>query len=206
MSASSSWGPGPGIGLVHAAAAVGPDGHVLGLDPSPVMRQLAVRRCAREIAAGTVEIRDGTAEDTGCPDASVDAALSVNNVMLWHRAAGLAELARVLRPGGRLVVTVHRQVFDVPPERFRDEVAAAGSADVEVGLRPRRRNSRPSSWWPAGSPAADVRPRRVLGGGRAADARCRSGEGRAVGGPVASGPTTAAQAGSRCEPGAVPPL
>ncbi len=78
-------GHGPGVGLVQAATAVAPGGHVTGVDPSPLMRELAAVRCAEQIAAGVVEVREGTAENTGCPDASVDAVLSVNNVMLWDR-------------------------------------------------------------------------------------------------------------------------
>ncbi|MDP9398829.1 MAG: class I SAM-dependent methyltransferase [Actinomycetota bacterium] len=86
-------------------------------------------------------MREGSAEHTGCPPASVDAVLSVNNVMLWDRQAGFAELARVLRPGGRLVVTVHRHVLDVAPEQLAYDAAAAGFDDVRTSLRPRKRNS-----------------------------------------------------------------
>lgn len=59
-------GHGPGVGLVQAAAAVTPGGQVVALDPSPLMRDLAATRCAAPIAAGVVEIRAGTAENTGC--------------------------------------------------------------------------------------------------------------------------------------------
>lgn len=134
-------GHGPGIGLALAAERVGPTGRVIGVDPSATMRQLAAARCADAIAAGVVEIRDGSAEQTSCADRSMDAAVSVNNVMLWDRQAGLAEAYRVLRPGGRLVITVHRHVLDIPPEQLSREVAAAGFADVGLQLRPRRLNS-----------------------------------------------------------------
>lgn len=134
-------GHGPGLGLVQAAAAVTPAGRVIGVDPSPLMRELAAARCARQVAAGVVVVREGTAEDTGCPADSVDAVLSVNNVMVWDRAAGFAELARVLRPGGRLVVTVHRHVLDVAPDQLARDAAAAGFIDVWTSLRPRKRNS-----------------------------------------------------------------
>ena len=80
-------GHGPGLGLVQAAAAVTPGGRVIGVDPSPLMRELAAARCARQIAAGVVVVREGTAGDSGCPTDSVDAVLSVNNVMLWDRSA-----------------------------------------------------------------------------------------------------------------------
>lgn len=134
-------GHGPGLGLVQAAAAVTPGGRVVGVDPSPLMRELATARCAWQISAGVVAVREGTTEDTGCPSESADAVLSVNNVMLWDRVAGFAELARVLRPGGRLVVTVHRHVLDVAPEQLARDAAAAGFVDVRTSLRPRKRNS-----------------------------------------------------------------
>ena len=71
----------------------------------------------------------------------MDAAISVNNVMFWDRPAALAELHRVLRPGGRLVVTVHRHVLGVPPEQLRDDVTAAGFADPTLSQHDRRFNS-----------------------------------------------------------------
>ena len=132
-------GHGPGIGLALAATAVGSGGRVVGVDPSPLMRQLAARRCAAHISAGVVHVRDGTASSTGCPDASVDVAISVNNVMLWDRPAAFAELRRVLAPGGNLVITVHRRVLDVPPAELEAAARAAGFTDVRASSRARRR-------------------------------------------------------------------
>lgn len=134
-------GHGPGVGLALAADAVTPGGRVIGVDPSATMRDMAVARCAAHLSAGTVVVRDGGAERTGCAEGSMDAVISVNNVMLWDRSAGFAELHRALRPGGRLVVTVHRHVLDVAPERLTDEANSAGFVDVRVGLRERRYNS-----------------------------------------------------------------
>ena len=133
-------GPGPGLGLRLAAAEVSPGGQVIGVDPSAVMRQMAAARCASLVAEGVVTLADGTAERTGCDRASVDAAISVNNIMLWDRPAGFAELARVLRPGGRLVITVHRHVLNVEPAALGDEARHAGLIDVHVDIRPRQRN------------------------------------------------------------------
>lgn len=128
---------GPGLGLAEAASAVTTGGHVLGIDPSPLMRDTAARRCAQQIAEGLVEVRDGTAERTGWPASSVDAAIPVNDVMLWDRAAAFAELSRVLRPSGRLVITASTRVFDVPPGRLGDEARAAGFGDVSVTVTAR---------------------------------------------------------------------
>ncbi|WP_432012281.1 class I SAM-dependent methyltransferase [Streptomyces cucumeris] len=131
-------GPGPGVGLPAAVAAVQPGGRVIAVDPSATMRRAAIRRCAAQIAAGTLEVRDGAAERTGCADATVDAVLSVNNVMLWDRPAGFRELLRVLRPGGRMVLTVHRHVLGIRPERLVTEATGAGFGGVELTLRERR--------------------------------------------------------------------
>lgn len=143
-------GPGPGLGLAAAADAVGPAGHVIGVDPSATMREMASARCAEHIRAGRVEIRDGGAENTGCTDSSMDAAISVNNVMLWDCPAGFTELFRVLRPGGRLVLSVHRHVLDVDPEQLVEDARTAGFTDVSMSLRDRRLNS----------PAVDILARR----------------------------------------------
>lgn len=133
-------GPGPGLGLKLAAERVGPRGWVLGVDPSRLMRDVATARCAALVTAGVVELRDGSAERIGGPDAVAHAAISVNNVMLWDRAAGFAELARVLRPGGRLVLTVHQQVLGVAPDQLAREAEAAGFTDVRLAVTRRQRN------------------------------------------------------------------
>jgi arsenite methyltransferase len=141
-------GFGPGLGLQLAASEVSPKvnpgvsagGQVIGVDPSAVMREMARTRCASLVAEGVVVVADGSAERTGCESASVDAVISVNNIMLWDRPTGFAELARVLRPGGRLVITVHRHVFDVEPAVLGDEARRAGLVDVQVNICPRQRN------------------------------------------------------------------
>jgi SAM-dependent methyltransferase len=97
-------GPGVLLDLLGAAGAA----HVIGVDPSLEMRRLAVRALAGRVAAGQVEVRAGDAAATGLPDAAVDLAVAVNNVAIWPDLdAGVAELRRVLRPGGRLVLSWH---------------------------------------------------------------------------------------------------
>ncbi len=81
---------------------------IAGVDPSPVMRDFALRRCRAAVAAGRVEPRIGTATETGFADESFDHVVSVNNIPFWGDIpAGLRELHRVLRPGGTLVVAFH---------------------------------------------------------------------------------------------------
>jgi SAM-dependent methyltransferase len=99
-------GHGPGV-LLRLLAARGA-AHVVGVDPSLEMRRLAVRALAGEIAAGRVEVRAGDAAATGLPDDSGDLVVSVNSVAIWPDLdAGVTELHRVLRPGGRLVLSWH---------------------------------------------------------------------------------------------------
>jgi arsenite methyltransferase len=132
-------GPGPGVGLPPLARAVAPGGRVVGVDPSASMRAMATARCAGLLAEGVLELRDGDAEHTGCDDASVDAVISVNNVMLWDLPTGLAEVLRVLRPGGRLVVVVHRHVLEITPEDLAKETETAGFTGVDLTTRERHR-------------------------------------------------------------------
>ncbi|MFD2419054.1 class I SAM-dependent methyltransferase [Amycolatopsis pigmentata] len=98
-------GPGPGVGL-HAAGTRA--GHVVGVDPSDTMLAACRKRCAALIDRGVVELARGDAANTGQPDACVDVVLSVNNVMLWPDwPAAFTELKRVLRPGGRILLSAH---------------------------------------------------------------------------------------------------
>jgi ubiquinone/menaquinone biosynthesis C-methylase UbiE len=95
-------GCGPGFYCVELLDDVGPSGSVVGVDSSPAMLALAGRRCAcRE----NVELFEAEAVSLPVPDGSFDAAVSVQvQEYVADAAAGLAELHRVLRPGGRALV------------------------------------------------------------------------------------------------------
>ncbi|GAA0707130.1 methyltransferase domain-containing protein [Dactylosporangium roseum] len=134
-------GHGPGVGLALTADAVtGAGGFVLGVDPSRAMRKMAAARCSAGVRSGLVEIRDGTSERTGCADASMDKAISVNNITMWDRPASFRELRRVLRPGGELIIVAHRHIMNTSPEELRADTVAGGFDDVTLTMRGRSLN------------------------------------------------------------------
>jgi SAM-dependent methyltransferase len=100
-------GYGPG-GLIRLLARRAERLQVIGVDPAAAMRDLASRTNRAAVRDGRVELRLGTADDTGLDDASVDRVVSVNNVGLWPDLdAGVRELHRVVRPGGTVVLAWH---------------------------------------------------------------------------------------------------
>jgi SAM-dependent methyltransferase len=136
-------GPGVLLGLLTRTAR-----HVTGVDPSVEMRTLAVRAHAGAIAAGRLEVRAGDAGATGLPDAAVDLVVSVNTVAIWPDLdEGTAELHRVLRPGGRLVLSWHggqrparaARGLVLPEDRLRRVEEAVRARFPEVRRRTTRR-------------------------------------------------------------------
>lgn len=123
-------GPGPGIGVQAALAARA--ARVIAVDPSPVMLAACRRRCA---GAEGVELEcvAGTAADTDQGDQVADVVVTVNNIFLWpDRAAGLAELHRILRPGGRLLVSAHDKWLPEGRAALADQIRDAGFTDVQT--------------------------------------------------------------------------
>jgi len=98
-------GCGSGVVTREIARRVGPRGRAVGLDPSPALLTVA-RELAQEADLGDrIEFREGSALQLPFPDCSFDAAVCVT--VLSHVPGGEAaipELARVLRPGGRVGV------------------------------------------------------------------------------------------------------
>lgn len=110
-------GSGAGIDSLIAAYMVGQAGQVIGVDMTPAMLEKA-RAAAAEAGLSNVEFRQGYGEALPVPDGSADVVLS-NGVLnlMPDKLAALAEMARVLKPGGRL------QIGDILVQRAVPESA-----------------------------------------------------------------------------------
>ena len=96
---------GAGGSALPAARAVGPDGHVLGIDVAVRLLGLARARAAGE-ALANVEFRPGDATRTGLPSGGFDAVVCVFGVFFAaDMAAFTAEMWRLVGPGGVLAIT-----------------------------------------------------------------------------------------------------
>ncbi len=95
-------GCGPGFYVAELLERVGPDGHVSGVDTSASMLAVAARRAAGHT---NVELLEAAATALPFESGSLDGAISVQVLEYVEDVPlALAELHRVLRPGGRLVV------------------------------------------------------------------------------------------------------
>ena len=134
-------GSGGGIDVLLSAKRVGATGRAIGLDMTDEMLDLA-RRNAAEAGATNVEFVKGTIEDVPLPDASVDVVISNCVINLAaDKPAVFREIARVLRPGGRVGVSDVVAADGLSQEereergRFVDCIAGALSfTEYEAGL------------------------------------------------------------------------
>lgn len=100
-------GFGGGVGLRPLLDLVGPEGHVHGVEISDIALAMARRRFSQDTAGGRLTLQAGHLGDLPLADDLLDAAITVNTVYFVEDLAGaFAELARVVRPGGRVVVGV----------------------------------------------------------------------------------------------------
>jgi SAM-dependent methyltransferase len=120
-------GSGGGIDTILAARRVGPEGKAIGLD---VLEEMCERSRLHASEAGLGEWASfllGEMEDIPLPDQSVDIAISNGVLNLSARKSrALAEIFRVLRPGGRICMADLTVEGELPPEVANDQSAWAG--------------------------------------------------------------------------------
>ncbi len=124
-------GSGPGLGL-ELASARAREGRVVGVDPSETMLEMARRRNRAQIEAGRVELCLGNADRLPFDDATFDKAITMNSLHLWpDPVAGLMEIRRVLRPGGRIAVAITRFSY-ASPDKFGQLLSDSGFTEVRT--------------------------------------------------------------------------
>jgi SAM-dependent methyltransferase len=129
-------GTGTGAVAVLAAAAVGEQGSVTAIDLSPEMVAVA-RKAASDAGANNVEAREGRAEDSPAGDDQFDAVIASLSLMyVIDRAAAAQDIARVLRPGGRLVAAVWAGPDEADIVRFQQAVGTFAPPPPVPGVGP----------------------------------------------------------------------
>jgi ubiquinone/menaquinone biosynthesis C-methylase UbiE len=97
-------GFGPGV-VIRRLSDLASTGRVAGVDLSRDMLAQARARNAAGIRSGRIDLRQGSVEGLPFDDDSFDKALAINAMHLWpDRVAGLIEMRRVLKPGGRVAL------------------------------------------------------------------------------------------------------
>lgn len=120
-----------GFGTGHLAARLAritTRGMVCGVDPSDLMVKTAQRR----VAGLRADLRKGTADRLPWPDAKFDKAAALHNFQFWpDPARGLAEVRRVLKPGGPFLILLRdhegKQLKDLPNPISRTGREAEGT-------------------------------------------------------------------------------
>lgn len=120
-------GSGGGIDTILAARRVGPAGKAIGLDVVEEMCERGRGHAREAQVENWTEFLKGEMEDIPLPDASVDVVISNGVLNLSARKSrALAEIFRVLRPGGRISLADLTVEGDLPPEVANDQSAWAG--------------------------------------------------------------------------------
>lgn len=123
---------GTGIVTRAAAAAVGSEGRVLGVDINPVMIEIA--RSQPTPSGAPIEWREGDGTDLDCEAATFTLLTCQQGLQFFpDRAAGAREMRRVLAPGGRAVIALwrglaHQPLFAALADAEEPHLAALGTA------------------------------------------------------------------------------
>lgn len=139
-------GFGGGLGLQLLLDAVGPDGHVHGVELSNTMLAAAHRRHRSEMAAGRMTLVAGLLQGLPLEDSTVDGLITVNTLYFVDDVGAVfRELARVLRPLGRAVIGIGdlAAMADMPVTRHGFRLRSPGElveglTAVGLGVRHER--------------------------------------------------------------------
>ncbi|MBR0713677.1 class I SAM-dependent methyltransferase [Bradyrhizobium liaoningense] len=137
-------GCGHGRSLTELAARA-PQGHIVGVDPSELMVEIAEQRTRPLIEAARVEVVHSGVESLPFPDGVFDKAQCVHVLYFWKDVeTSLREIARVLKPGGRLGLLFRtnadsKAIASFPPEIYSfpalvDVSAALERAGMDIHL------------------------------------------------------------------------
>lgn len=129
-------GSGGGLDVFLAAAKVGPAGKAIGIDMTEEMIELARRNAAKlPGGAANIEFHQATIDNLPLADGSVDCVISncVINLAPDKRAV-FREVARALKPGGRLAVSDIALKRPLPPEVNADVMAYVGCIAGAISL------------------------------------------------------------------------
>jgi SAM-dependent methyltransferase len=124
-------GIGPGSRVLDLAAGTGKLTRLLSATGADVVavEPVAAMRAELDAAQPGVEALDGTAEAIPLPDASVDAVTVAQAFHWFDPSAALAEIARVLRPGGTLVLVWNTRDRSVDWVRRFGDLLVEGDGD-----------------------------------------------------------------------------
>jgi len=127
-------GSGTGIDVFLAAKKVGERGRVIGVDMTGDMVARG-RQLAREHGFGNVEFRQGDIEHLPVESATVDVVISNCVINLTpDKLASFTEIHRVLKPGGRILISDLVTAGELPPDV---RASAAAWADCLAGAMPK---------------------------------------------------------------------
>jgi SAM-dependent methyltransferase len=129
-------GTGTGAVAILAATQVGSTGRIKAVDISPEMLTRAGER-VRELQLTNIDLAEGRAEAIPADDRSVDVVVASLSLMyVIDRAAAAMEIARVLRPGGRLVAAVWAGPGEADIVRFQQTAGSFAPTPPVRGVGP----------------------------------------------------------------------
>jgi len=121
--------------LVELLLSVSPTVRIAGVDPTPTMLEVARARRAVRNAGARVDLRLGADVPLPWPARCFDAAAALHSFQFWpDPQRSIAELHRVLKPGGRLVLVLRDHARGAPAWLPNPLSRAGGETGAAIGL------------------------------------------------------------------------